>query len=138
MELRPKYYRKRRQPEIGLEAPHMTNPEEWMHFPGIEVDIAHRGEKPTPNLPVFFEELGKEDRIGYCTSSLETKKIGDVKVRRVIFHIWVNRPVLNRHNLTQSDIYAAYPHWRLGRLILNKTYNVFGVGTIMNQIKKRI
>jgi hypothetical protein len=138
MELRPKYYRKRRQPEIGLEAPHMTNPEDWMHFPGIYTDINHRAVKPMPSLPVYFEELGKEDRIGYCTSSLETKKIGDLRVRRAIFHIWVNRVILNRLNLTQGDIYAAFPHWKFGRIILNKTYNVFGVGTIMSQLKKRI
>jgi len=137
--IRPKYYRERRRAVLHPEAPHMDKPEEWIHFPGIYVDVAHRGPKAIPkSLPVFFEELGKEDRVGYSTCNLDMSKIAGVWVKRAMFHIWVHRPTLRRLHMKQSDIYAAYAHWRIGRIILNHTYNVSGVGTIMSQTTKRI
>lgn len=144
MELRPKYYRRKKKVLIP-EAPHIEEPTKWLHYPGVQVINQHHAvSRQYGTLDVFYEELDREDKIGYATHGWalhsEINKTWKIWVRTPLFYIWVYSPTLPHLNMNSGDIYASYAHLRTKpyRIVINRQHNPYNFGTIMHQQGKRI
>lgn len=147
MELRPKYFRRRKK-IILPEAPHIESPNKWLHYAGVHVTNDHHAKSRSyGTIEVYWEELNNYEKIGYATNSWSyirmtnrNRKDGHIWLRTPIFFIWVYSPFLQSININSGDIYASYAHLYKNpyRLVINGHANRYYYPPIMVQVGKRI